>query len=54
MRLTALFSVLCPCGHPVEWDSADRETACPHCRRVLVVEAWPNTKLVTVVAEGRR
>jgi hypothetical protein len=54
MRLTAVYSVTCPCGKPAEWDSAEQQTVCPHCRRVLAVEAWPNTALVTIAAGGRR
>lgn len=54
MRLTAIYSVCCPCGHLVEWDSAEKQAHCPHCQRVLVVEAWPNTPLVTVAAGGRQ
>jgi hypothetical protein len=27
MRLTALFSGVCPCGKPVEWDSLATVTA---------------------------
>lgn len=54
MRLTSIYSVTCICGKPVEWDSAEKQTECPYCRRVLVVEAFPNTALVTVAAGGRQ
>jgi hypothetical protein len=54
VRETAIFCVNCPCGHPVEWDSSIDWATCPHCKRWLVVEAWPNTPLVTIAAGGRK
>jgi hypothetical protein len=54
MKKLGLFSVSCLCGHPVEGDSAETQAAAPHCTRVLVVEAWPNTPLVTIAAGGRK